>query len=565
VSLLFPWRKDLAPNHSFAGDILAGAILTIMLIPQSLAYAVLAGMPPHTGLYASIFPLLAYILLGRSPVLAVGPVAIASVMTFDALRTLATPMSPEWIAAAAFMAVCSGLLLLAMGFLRLGFLAQLLSHPVMSGFLSGAALLIIMGQLKGLTGIPMSGGAAPSMIASLFTGLQQVQMGTLQVGLATLALLILLRTKGRLLLCTLGLKSNSLDLSARALPLLAIAFVALALALMGMGGITPLVGPIPEGLPPLSIPEIPPMDLQSLFWSAALISLVGFIESVAMAQALGRKIGVTQVDANAELRGLGAANLAAGFSQAFPVTGGLTRTVVNVEAGARSPIAGIVCASLMVVAMMGAGGLIAILPLASLSALIIVSASTLFDSKTLIASWRFDRADGLSWLMTFIGVLIMGIETGIVLGIALSVLIILWRLSRPHIAVIGRLRGTEHFRNVQRHEVETLPNTRFVRIDANLFFGNWSRVREAIDQTLQTGESAPRHLVLCLTSVSDVDTTALEGLIELQRDLRANGVTLHLSEIKGPLSDKLAGALNEFHVHLSNHAAFEQLAKARLG
>lgn len=565
MSLLFPWRKDLAPNHSFAGDILAGAILTIMLIPQSLAYAVLAGMPPHTGLYASIFPLLAYILLGRSPILAVGPVAIASVMTFDALRTLATPMSAEWIAAAAFMAVCSGLLLMAMGFLRLGFLAQLLSHPVMSGFLSGAALLIVLGQLKGLTGIPMSGGAAPGMITSLFTGLQQVEIGTLQVGLTTLALLILLRMRGRFLLSRLGLKGSVLDLSARALPLFAIVFVALALAFTGLSGITPLVGPIPQGLPPISIPETPQLDLQSLFWSAALISLVGFIESVAMAQALGRKVGMAQVDANAELRGLGAANLAAGFGQAFPVTGGLTRTVVNVEAGARSPIAGIVCASLMVVAMMGAGGLIAILPLASLSALIIVSASTLFDSKTLMASWRFDRADGLSWLITFMGVLLLGIETGIVLGIALSVLIILWRLSRPHIAVIGRIRGTEHFRNIHRHEVETLPDTRFVRVDANLFFGNWSRVREAIDQALQATESAPRHLVLCLTSVSDIDATALEGLLELQRDLRANGVTLHLSEIKGPLSDKLADALTAFPVHLSNHAAFEQIAQMKSG
>lgn len=565
MSLLFPWRKDLAPDHSFSGDILAGAILTIMLIPQSLAYAVLAGMPPHTGLYASILPLLAYILLGRSPILAVGPVAIASVMTFDALRTLATPMSAEWMAAAAFMAICSGLLLLAMGFLRLGFLAQLLSHPVMSGFLSGAALLIVLGQLKGLTGIPMSGGAAPSMIVGLFTGLQQIQMGTLQVGLATLALLILLRVKGRPLLSALGLRGNALDLSSRALPLLVIVAVGLALALLGMGEITPLVGPIPEGLPPISIPETPQLDLQGLFWSAALISLVGFIESVAMAQALGRKVGMGSVDANAELRGLGAANLAAGFGQAFPVTGGLTRTVVNVEAGARSPIAGIVCAGLMVVAMMGAGGLIAILPLASLSALIIVSASTLFDTKTLIASWRFDRADGLSWLITFMGVLLLGIETGIVLGIALSVLIILWRLSRPHVAVLGRISGTEHFRNIHRHAVETLPDTSFVRIDANLFFGNWTRVREAIDQALETTESAPRHLVLCLTSVSDIDATALEGLIELQRDLKASGVTLHLSEIKGPLSDKLAGALREFPVHLSNHSAFEQLAKSRLG
>ncbi|MEY3969592.1 MAG: hypothetical protein RL617_605, partial [Pseudomonadota bacterium] len=228
MSLLFPWRKDLAPDHSFSGDILAGAILTIMLIPQSLAYAVLAGMPPHTGLYASILPLLAYILLGRSPILAVGPVAIASVMTFDALRTLATPMSAEWMAAAAFMAICSGLLLLAMGFLRLGFLAQLLSHPVMSGFLSGAALLIVLGQLQGLTGIPMSGGAAPSMIVGLFTGLQQIQMGTLQVGLATLALLILLRVKGRPLLSALGLRGNALDLSSRALPLLVIVAVGLA-------------------------------------------------------------------------------------------------------------------------------------------------------------------------------------------------------------------------------------------------------------------------------------------------------------------------------------------------
>jgi SulP family sulfate permease len=293
--------------------------------------------------------------------------------------------------------------------------------------------------------------------------------------------------------------------------------------------------------------------------SALLIGVVGFIESVSMARAIGR-VREVPTDADAELRGLGAANLLSGVSGAFPITGGLSRSVVNLDAGARTPLAGVFSAMLMLGVLLGAGQYLASLPLASLAALIIVAIWVLFDWQTLRACIRFDRADAAGWLVTFFGVLSLGVEHGIILGIALSVGTVLWRQSRPHIAVIGRLPGTEHFRNVHRHDVQTLPNTIFLRVDANLFFANWDRVREFIDQQAHHLTSGGQ-LVLSMASVSDIDSTALDGLQGLARDLKARGIVLSLSEVKGPISDKLkrADLQGRIDTHLSNHEAFEAI------
>ena len=556
---LFPWLKDVRLNgETLTGDLSAAVVVTLMLIPQSLAYALLAGMPAHVGLYASVLPLIAYALLGRSPALAVGPVAIASVMTFDALLPFFTPGSPEWVAGGMFLAIASGLILMVFGFLRFGFIAALLSHPVMSGFVSGAAILIILGQIKTLTGIPVTGGTAIDQLQQLLSNLANVNVVTLIVGLSTFALLLAARRFAGMMFKKAGARGLLLEILTKASPLVMIGIVTLLLVATGFEGATKTVGHVPTGLPLLSLP---PMQsaYSALVISALLIGVVGFIESVSMARAIGR-IRQVPTDPDAELRGLGAANVLSGLSGAFPVTGGLSRSVVNLDAGARTPLAGVFSALLMVGVLLGAGQHLASLPLASLAALIIVAIWALFDWKTLRDCIRFDRADAAGWLVTFFGVLFLGVEHGIMLGIALSVGTVLWRQSRPHIAIIGRLPGTEHFRNVHRHQVQTLENALFLRVDANLFFANWDRVREFID--LQASSlTHGGQLVLSMASVSDVDSTALDGLQGLARDLSARGILLSLCEVKGPISDKLRrGQLSsQFDTHLSNQEAFEAI------
>ena len=555
---LFPWLKDgRVTSDTLTGDLSAAIVVTLMLIPQSLAYALLAGMPAHVGLYASVLPLIGYALLGRSPALAVGPVAIASVMTFDALLPFFTPGSPEWVAGGMFLALASGLILLVFGFLRFGFIAALLSHPVMSGFVSGAAILIILGQIKTLTGIQVSGGTAMQQLQQLVSNLDRMNMVTVIVGVSTFILLLLSRRFAGKLFKASGVRGLLLEILTKASPLLMIVIVTLVLVASGFDGQTATVGNVPTGLPLLALPEMS-SAYSGLVISALLIGVVGFIESVSMARAIGR-IRNVPTDADAELRGLGAANLLSGLSGAFPVTGGLSRSVVNLDAGARTPLAGVFSAIFMVVVLLGAGQYLAALPLASLAALIIVAIWALFDWHTLRECIRFDRADAAGWLVTFVGVLSLGVEHGIILGIALSVGTVLWRQSRPHIAVIGRLPGTEHFRNVHRHQVQTLPNAVFLRVDANLFFANWDRVRDFIDQQAQS-LSPNGHMVLSMTSVSDIDTTALEGLQSLARDLKTRGIKLAFSEVKGPISDKLKRAqLAEVDSYLSNHEAFESI------
>ena len=559
-----PWRHDTRlSSSSWAGDITAGLVVTLMLIPQSLAYALLAGLPAHLGLYASVLPLIGYAVFGRSPGLAVGPVAIASVMTFDALQSFASPASPEWIAGAVFLALASGGILFLAGLLKLGFLATLLSHPVMSGFVSGASVVIILGQLQTLTGIQLQGESVATKAYGLLQNHNGIHAPTLALGLLSFILLLLARRHAGATFAWLGVKGLSHEILTKASPLLVIGLVAVGLIVSGFTSQVATVGSIPSGLPKFSI-SLPSFSVATaLLGSAVFIAIVGFVESVSMARTIGRRRGVT-TDPNAELRGLGAANLLSGASGAFPVTGGLSRSVVNVEAGARTPLAGIVSALLMVFVLLGFSNLLSVIPLASLAALIIVSVASLFDSRVFLDALRFDRADALGWLTTFTGVLDLGVEQGIAIGVALSVANVLWRQSRPHIAVIGRLAGTEHFRNLQRHTVETLENVSFVRVDANLFFGNWDYIADFLDGQVRMLTSGG-VLVLNLSSVSDIDTTAIEGLATLSEKLKSQGARLVFAELKGPITDKLLRShfFKEPVVYLSCHQAFEALKLAR--
>ncbi len=522
-------------------DAVAGLVVTLMVVPQCLAYAVLAGLPAQLGLYASILPLLAYALLGSSMTLAIGPVAVVALMTAGTIGPLAAPGSPEYIALAVILALLAGVALLTLGLLRLGFLAQLLSEPVISGFVSGAALLILVGQLGPLIGITPHGQTAFDLGASLVEQIGQFNPATLLLGGLALPLLWWARRSMAVWLENAGVRRTLAELLTRLVPLLVLVLATLAVVILDLdhGEGVAVVGNIPEGLPVLHL-ELPSVaNTARLLMSALVIGLMGFVVSVSVAQSLARR-RMERIDPNVELRALGVANLASAISGAFPVAGSMSQSVASFSAGARTPLAGVVRAAITALIVIGFTAVFERMPRTALAATIIIAVLSLIDIKALRRDWKYDRADGLAWLGTALGVILMGVEAGISIGIGLTLTALLWRSSRPHIAVVGRVPGTEHFRNVARHQVETDDAILALRVDENLHFGNAVPIDERIRAEIAQHPRA-RHLVLELSSVIHIDATALRMLEGLDHYVRAQGWELHFAQMRGPVLDKLRG------------------------
>lgn len=523
---------------TLTNDLVAAGIVTIMLIPQSLAYAMLAGLPPEIGLYASILPIIAYALFGTSRALAVGPVAVISLMTLTAASSIAPPGSAEFIAATLVLALLSGLMLLVMGVLRLGFLANLLSHPVVSGFITASGLIIATSQLKSILGIKASGEAMPELVGTLAANLPQTNIPTLIIGVASTAFLFWVRKGLKPLLISLGLKPRSADLTAKAGPIAAVAVSTLAVVWLDLeaAGVR-TVGQIPQSLPPFTVPLFDAALWQQLAIPALLLSVIGFVESVSVAQTLAAKKR-QRINPDQELIGLGAANVAAAFSGGYPVTGGFARSVVNFDAGAETPAAGAYTAVGIAIAALFLTPYLAALPIATLAATIIVAVLSLVDVKTPRHIWRYSRADFAAMAATVLVTLLVGVEPGVIAGVGLSLALFLWRASRPHAAVVGRVPGTEHFRNVKRHTVLTDPRILTIRIDESLTYLNARWLEEFV---LEQVAEAPRlrHLVLMASAVNAIDASALESLEAINHRLADAGVSLHLSEVKGPVMDAL--------------------------
>lgn len=562
--LLPRWIKAY-PSAHFTGDLLAGLIVTVLVIPQSLAYALLAGLPPQAGLYVSIFPVIAYALLGSSMTQAVGPVAITAIMTFTVLSPLETPGSPQYIALAASLSLLSGVLILACGLFRLGFLSQLLSRPVVSGFISGSAMLIVISQLKFLLGVNVnvSGVTTWQLIYSLYENISQAKPITMLIGAVALLVLYLSRLWMSKTLGRIGLSSQKAGLLVRLMPLIVVVAATLMVVEFDLDrkqGVA-VVGSVQEGLASFTF-FIPSVDsLKLLTVPAMILALIGMVQNITMAQALAIKRR-ERVKANSELVGLGAANIVATFYGGMPVGGGLSRSAINVAAGAQSPLASIVSAIAMLCIVAAGTHWFARLPLAVLAASIVIAAIGLIDIRAFRQAWSYDRADALALLGTGLGVLVLGLELGIALGIGLSLATLLLRASTPHIAVIGRIAGTEHFRNVERHGVETIPGVLFLRIDESLFFGNLSAVESRLGAELEKATDL-RDVVLIMSGVNRVDTTAMEVLSDINRDLASRNIRLHLAEVKGPVQDRLVCSPLwkdlSGHVHLSANLAFEVL------
>ncbi|PYG31144.1 SulP family inorganic anion transporter [Pelagimonas varians] len=536
LPILF-WAKTYN-RQTATSDLVAALIVTIMLIPQSLAYALLAGLPAEMGLYASILPLVAYAIFGTSRALSVGPVAVVSLMTAAAIANLGLSDPVEIAMAAVTLAFISGLILLAMGFFRLGFLANFLSHPVIAGFITASGILIAASQLKHIFGVQMHGHTLPQVLGDLVAHIGQTNLITVAIGIFAVSVLFWVRKGLKPLLLSFGLTPRNADILAKAGPVAVIVVTTLITWLFNLGehGVK-IVGQVPTGLPPLTLPNFNPGLWNQLFVSALLISIIGFVESVSVAQTLAAKKR-QRIEPDQELIGLGASNVAAAVSGGYPVTGGFSRSVVNYDAGAETPAAGAFTAVGIAVATLFMTPLLHFLPKATLAATIIVAVLSLVDFSILKKAWGYSKVDFAAVAATIVLTLAFGVEVGVSAGVILSIALHLYKTSRPHVAEVGLVPDTQHFRNILRHDVETHPHLVTLRVDESLYFAN-ARFLEDYVLNRVTCDQPIEHVILMFPAVNEVDMSALETLEELNRRLTDMGIALHLSEVKGPVMDRL--------------------------
>lgn len=536
-------------------DLVAACVVSVLLIPQSLAYALLAGLPAQVGLYASLLPLVAYAAIGSSPHLGIGPVAVVSLMVAQALHD--APAGAAATAVALVLAAEVGLLLVAAALLRLDALAALLSVPVLHGFETGATLSIAMSQLPVLFGASAQGTNLPGLARSWEHAAIAWSLPTVLFGISALVVLWLTRRHGVRWLARL-VSVPVATLLVRLVPLVVLV-VAIGLAAAtdaGARGVA-LVGALPELAPTFALP---PLDT-ALWWrllpASAAIALVAFVSSLVVAESLARRAG-TRIDPRRELTGLGAANLVAALASGMPVAGSFSRSVVNLDAGSRTRMIGVFTAALMALALLLLAQPLAWLPASVLAATIIVAVLAGFNPGPFREAWRFSRGEGLLMAGVATLVLLVDVSSALVAGVAASIALLLQRTARPHVAAIGRVPGTEHYRNVDRHAVELTPGVLALRIDESLVFTNARELGDVVLQQLAAHPGTTR-VVLLMSPINDVDFSGLEALRALHDALAARGVRLDLSEVKGPVLDALrAGGWSHWfagRVFLSHHQA----------
>ncbi|CAA9890172.1 Sulfate transporter [Candidatus Methylobacter favarea] len=540
LTSLFPpagWLKTYS-RQTLNDDLFAGVITAILLVPQGIAYALLAGLPPQMGLYASILPPMLYAVLGTSRTLSVGPVSIAAIMIAAALSTPAVSGLGNAVQSALILSAESGAVMLLMAVLRMGGLVNFISHPVLTGFTSGAAILIIFSQLPHLAGLKK---AACGMNFECYGEyLQTFNTAGLSIGLMTLSLLMVFGKPLPAFLKKAGWQSASVTAVSKAGPLLSVILAAFAVRyfkLAELHGVA-VVGHIPSGFAGFSLDFFTNAEKWRLLLPYALfIALIAYVESIAIAKVTAHFRG-EKIAPNQELIALGLANMAAAVSGGMPVAGGFSRTMVNFYAGARTQMAMLIAAGLLALIVIFFSSWFETIPKAALAAIILVAIIPLVRLDNIVHTWRYDRGDGIAEIITLLAVLAVGIEEGIMLGIVLTILSHLRKTSQPHIAVVGRIPDTEHYRNIKRHAVQTWNHLLLLRIDESITFANINYIEEFIEAQLLR-QPAVKHIILIFTSVSDIDTTALEVLEELNRALQSARITLHLSEAKGPVLDKL--------------------------
>ena len=550
---IFPalkWLKTYHPTH-FKADVVAALIVLAMLVPQGMAYAMLAGLPPVMGIYASILPMIIYAFTGSSTTLSIGPVAIISMMVFSALQPLFAVGSTAYIEAACLLAIMVGIISLILGLFRFGFLIQLISHPVIKSFIIASALLIALGQFKFLLDIPLQTNNIPEFIGSLVNNFHHISFLSVGVSLAAISILVFLPK---------WVRSDFLNKTIPLLLVLSSIIVVYAFSLDQHGLKT--VGIIPTGLPSFHFPTWNFDLVQKLLPSAFMIAMISFVESLAIAQATALQKR-DDLNSNQELIALGLANIAAGINMGFAVSGSLSRTVVNSDAGAKTPMSGVMSSLLMIAVSLYFTSFFQNLPLTILAATIFVSIWKLVSFLPFFETWKYSKADGLAMWATFLGVTCIDISTGLVIGIILTFILLLWRISRPHIAVIGLVEGTQHFRNVSRYDVLTTETIASFRIDENLNFLNAHVLKGYIITELSHNPQI-QHVVINCSSISNIDLSAVEMLEDLNRELLQLGIQLHLSEVKSPVMDRLNSSrlinMLSGKIFLSHYQALQTLS-----
>ena len=550
---IFPalkWLKTYHPTH-FKADVVAALIVLAMLVPQGMAYAMLAGLPPVMGIYASILPMIIYAFTGSSTTLSIGPVAIISMMVFSALQPLFAVGSTAYIEAACLLAIMVGIISLILGLFRFGFLIQLISHPVIKSFIIASALLIALGQFKFLLDIPLQTNNIPEFIGSLVNNFHHISFLSVGVSLAAISILVFLPK---------WVRSDFLNKTIPLLLVLSSIIVVYAFSLDQHGLKT--VGIIPTGLPSFHFPTWNFDLVQKLLPSAFIIAMISFVESLAIAQATALQKR-DDLNSNQELIALGLANIAAGINMGFAVSGSLSRTVVNSDAGAKTPMSGVMSSLLMIAVSLYFTSFFQNLPLTILAATIFVSIWKLISFLPFFETWKYSKADGLAMWATFFGVTCIDISTGLVIGIILTFILLLWRISRPHIAVIGLVEGTQHFRNVSRYDVLTTETIASFRIDENLNFLNAHVLKGYIITELSHNPQI-QHVVINCSSISNIDLSAVEMLEDLNRELLQLGIQLHLSEVKSPVMDRLNSSrlinMLSGKIFLSHYQAIQTLS-----
>ena len=512
------------PRKKLRGDVTAGLTVAVMLIPQGMAYAALAGMPPIAGLYASIVGILVYALLGTSGALAVGPVAITSLLTVEGLSRVAVPEDPSYPATAALLALLVGGVLLVFGLLRLGVLVNLLSHPVISGFTSAAAVVIALSQVKDLFGLDIGRpDGVVETLRALVGNVGDTSAVTLALGAAAVALLVAGRRY------------------ARRLPAALVVVVLGTLATWGLGlderGVA-ILRDVPSGLPTPALPEMSGGLVGEHLPVALTIAVVAFAEGISVAKAIGRKTRQT-VDANQELLATGAANAAAGAFSGFPIAGGFSRTAVNYQAGARTPLASLITAGMLTIAVLWFTPLFFYLPKVVLAAIVVVAVLGLVDAADAVETFRLRRSDGATLVVTFLATLLIGVEPGLAIGVVFSLAVFVWRSANPHATELGRVEGTAQYRNVDRWPTRTADDVAILRVDGPLFFANTKLLEDRV-QTLVAGRPDVRAVVLDASATTDIDASGAHALHELASDLDSADIALHLAVVRGPVRDVLS-------------------------
>lgn len=546
ANTLLPWDATrLIP------DISAGVIIAIMLVPQAIAYAFLAGLPPEAGLFASLLPLLAYALLGSSPTLAVGPVAIISLMTLDALHGVVEVSGANYPAYATLLAAMTGTWLLIFFTIGLGSWTSFISHSVISGFTSAAALVIIISQLTYFTGLEVPrGGPGWEPLRFTVEHWWDIALTPLLLGIGGIILVLAWQKMIPVVSARLKLNSSLATLVNRSGPLILI--ISATLVTLGFQLNTDTVGMIPSGLPSLSFPAVSTMNWQALLLPSAILALIIFLESLSIANTMARE-QKRRILPNQELLALGIANLAASITQAMPVAGGFGRSMVMVSSGARSQWAAVVTFIAMVIVALVAGRWFQYLPEAILGAIITVATWPLFRWQDGWKAWKFQRSDGLVWFVTFATVLGTNAETGIITGVGLSLFLYLKRTSQPHIAEVGRIENTDQFRNILRHKVQTTSGIMLIRVDENLYFANSDFLVDYILGKVLRNHDL-RHVVIVGTAINHIDFCGVEALELLHERLLEQNIQLNLAEFKGPVMDQLARS--DLLKHLSAKQVF---------